>query len=286
MVAVCILIHGHKNYLLAGKEAVLSVLEHSDFDVYAVLPPGQQVRVPRNRRVHLLHLDPQPPVRHRAERFLMKFLALEKCLEDNTHNLIVMLDSDAVFVNQIQAEDLWKALDGHSLGMVEQTTIIGSDMSRKDFLRHYTEYSIACIAPDATPPDLETFRFFNSGFVLGERREMARITSWAIANIRQPGKEHQVGHHMIADQDYLQYWTNNLYPESCITLPWYWNHCKYWDDAFPREGARVLHFSNFCNGPDKDTLRQMRMSRKRAKSAFSIAASLRSRLKRFLSSAR
>jgi len=281
MVAVCILIHGNNNYLRAGKEAVFSVLDHSDFHVYAVLAPGQRIRVPANRRLHIVHLEHLQPIGHRSERFLLKFSALKKCLANNRHDLIVMLDADAVFVENIHVDHLWEALDGHPLGMVEQTTVIGSDMSRRDFLKHYTEYSLACIAPDAVPPDLKDFRFFNSGFVLGEKTEIGSITSWALDNMNQPGKEHQVGHHMIADQDYFQYWINNMHPGSCVSLPWYWNHCKYWDEGFPRKGEKVLHFSNFCNGPDKHTLKQMRMCRNKEKSECSVAASLRSRLKRF-----
>jgi hypothetical protein len=32
-------------------------------------------------------------------------------------------------------------------------------------------------------------------------------------------------------------------------LPWPWNHCEHWDSGFPHEGAYILHFSNFCQGP-------------------------------------
>ena len=66
---------------------------------------------------------------------------------------------------------------------------------------------------------------------------------------------------MISDQDYFQVWTNNLYPGSCRELSWEWNHCEYWDTGFPRTGARIAHFSNFCNGPARDTAARMRALR-------------------------
>jgi hypothetical protein len=94
---------------------------------------------------------------------------------------------------------------------------------------------------------------------------MEKIASWTPSRIdlSEAGHvDHQVGMHMIADQDYLQYWVHNLKPGSCILLPWYWNHCRHWAEGFPRPGARVIHFSNFCNGPDQDIIKQMRKFRR------------------------
>ena len=89
-----------------------------------------------------------------------------------------------------------------------------------------------------------------------------RLLPWAFQTIaRQPG-DHQIGEHMIADQDYFQYWANRLHPGTCAELPWYWNHCEYWDESFPRLGVLFAHFSNFCNGPADDTPARIRALRK------------------------
>ena len=123
-------------------------------------------------------------------------------------------------------------------------------MTREDFRSHYANYSLAWISPDTAPPCIDNFRYFNSGVILGHRSEFSKVVSWAINTISRSEKDHQVGEHMIADQDYFQLWANNFRFGCCTTLPWYWNHCQLWDKQFPRPGAFILHFSNFCLGPD------------------------------------
>jgi hypothetical protein len=186
-----------------------------------------------------------------------------------------MLDADAVLVRKVSGSDVYAALDGHDLGMVEQTTIRGSGMGRADFLRHYTEYSLSFIAPGELPPSIDRFRFFNAGVALGTRAGIKRIANWALNAIENVSGEHHVREHMIADQDYFQYWVNNLHPGCCVSLPWYWNHCEHWDTPFPRRGAQVIHFSNFCNGPDAGTVKRMRAARKQRLTAFTRLSRVR-----------
>jgi hypothetical protein len=274
MVCVSILIYGNEFYIRAGRESVLSVLENSPFDIHVTGSEGIASRLPRNERIVVHPLPHMPPIRHRSRRFLLKFEALKQCLSGCDHEYVIMLDGDAVFATEIETGQIKTELGLHEIGMVEQSTIIGSGMTRQDFYKHYLEYSLAFLGPDEEPPSIENFRYFNSGFVLGRRSEMEKIASWALSRMDSAvtgEKEHQVGIHMIADQDYLQYWVHNVNPGSCMHLPWYWNHCRHWDEGFPRPEARVVHFSNFCNGPNKDIIRQMQEFRRPKKRYFFLS---------------
>ncbi len=276
-VSVCVLVlmHGHPNYYLAGRETVLSVLQHSDFDALVAAGPAPDLALPPSPRVRVIGIGEPPPGQSRALRFLKKFEALSLSLRHTSTDYIVLLDADAVLVEKVTGDDVRAALDGHDLGMVEQTTIRGSGVGRADFLRHYTEYSLPFIAPGELPPSVDRFRFFNSGVVLGTWAGIKRIADWALNAIGNVSGEQQVREHMIADQDYFQYWVNNLHLGCCVSLPWYWNHCEHWDTPFPRRGARVVHFSNFCNGPDARTVERMRAARKQRLTAFTRLSRVR-----------
>jgi hypothetical protein len=122
-------------------------------------------------------------------------------------------------------------------------------MTRADFLEHYERHPLVWLGDGTPPPTREAFRYFNSGVLLARRDGLEPFVAWALERMRAAGDAHQVGAHMIADQDYLQLWTNTLAPGSCTTLSWQWNHCEHWDEGFPRRGARIVHASNFCRGP-------------------------------------
>jgi len=241
------LVVGGSNYYRASRQSIRSVLERSDFDVCIGTDDPDRIR-PVSDRVRRLHL-PAPKDPHRAQPFLMKFQSLLACLEHVRAEWIILLDTDAIFAGAITADTVRRALAGHGLGMAEQTTIRGSRMTRKEFLDHYIHYSLAWLAPDAVPPALDAYRFFNAGVVLGQRTELHRLATWAFEKASQAMRPHQQGEHMISDQDYFQYWANTLHPGCCQTLPWAWNHSNLWDSGFPRTGAHIMHFSNFCHGP-------------------------------------
>lgn len=257
-VAVCILIHGAPGFFETGRETALSVLRHTPFDLFIAHDNAHPLGLPESPRVTLHALPSLPTDAHRARRFLRKFDALEILLRNGRHDAILLLDADAVVTRALTARSIRRALGTAPIGMVEQTRITGSPMSRKDFLEHYTRHTLALLAPRATPPALHQFRYFNSGVVVGLRSEWERLVPWAMETIRRQTGDHQVGQHMIADQDYFQYWTNTLHPGCCAELPWCWNHCQYWDDGFPRPGVLIAHFSNFCNGPAPGTPALMR----------------------------
>ena len=255
--AVCILVGGRPSYVRVARQAVLSVLDHTDFDAYVGHSIDLGGRIPHADRVTLLPLEP-PVSKHRSYRFLQKFDLLHEVLGHSDSELVMMLDADAVLARAVDDTDLRSALDGRGLAMAEQTGIVRSTTSRPDFLQHYTRYSLAFIEPAALTPSLDDFRFFNSGVVVAERTEMSELVAWARDHIATSERDHQVGEHMIADQDYFQVWANSLHRDSCSELPWQWNHCELWDDGFPRDGLRIAHFSNFCQGPADDTAERMK----------------------------
>ena len=257
-VTACILIHGAPAFFKAGRETVLSVLRHTPFDVFVAHDGSHPLDLPASPRLTLHALQPLPTDAHRARRFLQKFNALAALLPDNRQDAIVLLDADTVVTRRFNAQTVRRALGHAAIGMVEQTGITGSTMSRGDFLDHYTRHTLALLDPDRTPPPLDRFRYFNSGVVIGLRDEWARLVPWALETIRLQAGDHQIGNHMIADQDYFQYWTNTLNPGCCAELPWYWNHCEHWDADFPRPDVLIAHFSNFCNGPTPGTPARMR----------------------------
>jgi lipopolysaccharide biosynthesis glycosyltransferase len=170
---------------------------------------------------------------------------------------ILQLDADAVLVKDLTPELIIDQLRSHSFAMMEQTAIKGSNNNRQFFLNHFIEHTMVWFGKKTMPPSIDTFRYFNSGVVLSTGVAMVAFLSWCQSMIEQKPAHHRVGQHMIADQDYFQYWLNTLHPGQCNTLPWYWNHCEHWHDSFPQAGALICHFSNFCNGPDTNTAKRM-----------------------------
>lgn len=248
---VCVAVCGRRAYFQAAREAVRSVVARSDFDVIVVTDPGASVLLSRERRVRTIEAQPPDGAAGRARPFLFKLAALRDGLRYTDADVVLLLDADAMFVARIDDALVADALGGGSLGMVEQTGIFGSGMRKQDFFRHYVDHTLAWLAPGeaAAPADEREFRFYNSGVVLGRRVELERMTRWALDTVGRAEGDHHVGRHMIADQDYFQYWANVLSRSNCVPLSWRWNHCRHWDTGFPRDDAFVLHFSNACNGP-------------------------------------
>lgn len=255
---VCMLVHGDEAYYRASTEAARSVLALTPFDLFLAHGLEAAPAVAPSARLTLHPLADQPPSGHRAHRFLRKFRALAACLAASDARRVLLLDADAVFVRPCSERMAEAALGPRALAMVEQPTVTGSTMSRVEFLDHYVRHTLALLAPASAPPALATFRYFNSGVVLARRDEMAALVDWAASTIGGVAGEHQVGEHMIADQDYFQLWANGLHPERVAVLPWYWNHCEYWHPSFPRLGTLIAHFSNFCHGPAAATPDRMR----------------------------
>lgn len=229
--------------------AVATILNKTDFDVFLFLGNDRSLGIRDNPRITVYRAGDNPRLQGRAAPFLQKFLALSHCLRQTEADAIIMADADTLFVNNIDGKDVLHALAGKAFGMVEQRTIVGSDMKKEDFHEHFTRYSLSWIAPEMAAPTLDDFRYFNSGIVLGRRESFKQLVAWALDRMGHLPPDHRLGDHMIADQDYFQVWANCIEPGSCISLPWRWNHCDLWDEGFPRPEPHILHFSNFCLGP-------------------------------------
>jgi hypothetical protein len=253
-VCVCTQATGSARYFLAARQCLLSILEKTDFEIFAAASEGPWRLLPRHRRIRLHAVPSTEPRRHRSQPFLQKFWTLRECLAATDAKYLLLLDVDTLIAARITLDLLRRSLAGSPLGMVEQTGIKGSDMSRKQFLDHYRRHTLVWLGQGVAAPTLKEFRFFNSGVVLGRREEFENLTNWALVTMAAKGPQHQVGEHMIADQDYFQYWTNSLHRGSCRELSWRWNHCRHWDDDFPNRSAYIFHFSNFCQGPSWRTL--------------------------------
>jgi GT2 family glycosyltransferase len=254
MGAVAILAVGTVGYVLAARQAVLSLLHHSDFDIHVATDADGLPLLPTSPRVHLNLVEVTSEAR--ADPFMAKFTALRRCLDSCTDDLVMLVDADAVALGPIGEADLLAGLGGRGLAMAEQPGILGSEGGREALRQHYLNCSLAFLLPGETPP--ERFRFYNSGIVIGRRATWEAFLAWAGSIAVQRPRSATVGEHMIADQDYLQVWANNVEPGRTALLPWSWNHCDKWDADFPKQGARFAHFSNFCSGPEVETIAAMR----------------------------
>jgi hypothetical protein len=262
-VSITFAVSGRRSYFLAAAEAVRSALRHTRFDVFVGAGEGPAELLPRSPRVLVRPLPAPTGLVQRAQPFLLKFSALDASLRNSRADVILM-DADTLFVRDVHASLVEAALGPAGLAMAEQTAIRGSTMTGTDFLRHYANHTLEWFAPGSAPPALDAFHYYNSGVVVGRREELSAVAAWARARITSARVDHRVGQHMIADQDYFQYWANALAPHRCARLPWRWNHCRHWDEGFPRPDAYILHFSNFCNGPRAASIWRMRWTNWRA----------------------
>lgn len=258
---VVVLVHGRRRYFSAAREAIRSVLARTPFSVAAVVGPGRGRLWLRSRRIQRIPV-PMPTGAGRAASFLLKFHALRVALEQTRTSHLLLLDADAVFAADVEVTDVLDALGSHPIGMVEQTCIRGGEMTTA----RLREFAYATMLPFFGPVPAELsagdLTYFNSGVVLATREALAQLTEWALARIEAHEGPHEVGEHFVGDQDYFQYWVNVLHPGTCARLPWSWNHCEHWDDPFPRLEGKILHFSNFCNGPRRFAARRMRAARR------------------------
>lgn len=250
---------GSVNYGLAARQTVKSLLDHTDFRLVVGCDHRTRALIPDSARVTAVHVA--PTASGRAGPFLAKFETWARAVDMPDARILLHVDADAVLTRALTPADIDTALGRGQLAMVEQTTITGSTMNRESFHRHYLQHSHAFLAPDHPVPDLETFRFHNSGFVVFRSLELRNFLEWAGRTRDTTDGSHTVGEHMIADQDYLQVWTNVFRRGACTDLDWSWNHCEWWDAEFPRPDPRILHFSNFCNGPGIGTAVVMERAR-------------------------
>jgi len=242
-------------YLRAAELAVESALDKTGMHVFVGLDFATPSMWLNQSRIEIYRLPKRDSGCSRP-LFLRKFETLAEACRRYQHLLIVQMDVDALITTTINESDLEAALGEHDIAMVEQKTIVGSDHDRTFFLQHYTNHVLAWFGTERVP-SVSDFRFFNSGVVLARSQAIDKFLRWALPQMQKMPVHHRVGRHMIADQDYLQYWCNSVNPGVCKELPWYWNHCEHWDEGFPKRSGRILHFSNFCRGPTAATVQRM-----------------------------
>lgn len=252
-----LLIHGDSFYFECAKLAIETILKHTEFSLF-ISYHGDISNFPANKRLIYHEINYFNGLNSRPYRFLLKFKGVQDCIKIMDPDIIIMMDVDAIIIKRITTETVRNVLNGFPIAMVEQKKIVRSDMNRQKFLDHYTNFSLKVIAPELKPPKQSSFRYYNSGFVIAEKDYLNELSSWALGHIEKHTDKHEIDGHMIADQDYFQVWTNNIFPETCNELSWIWNHCEHWDDNFLDEKAIIIHFSNFCLGPGDKSLQNMR----------------------------
>ncbi|MCF8524956.1 MAG: glycosyltransferase family 2 protein [Rhodoluna sp.] len=189
-----------------------------------------------------------PSSTYKADAFLHKFEIWKQALVGNNEEIFVHLDADASFTGSFSSEILERDLGQRSIGMVEQPQILGSNpRSRRDLYEHYLKVAHAAVSPLSQKPNFQSFRFFNTGFVVFRRRALENFLSWVEEKI--PSVPREIDGRMVADQDLMQVYANEVAPDEVMQLDWSWNHCEWWDESFPNPHAKVIHMSNFCNGP-------------------------------------
>jgi len=142
-------------------------------------------------------IDRSPADSHRACRFLVKFAALQECLARFAAPWIVQLDADVVLARALRTRDLATAVAGASMGMVERTCMRGSTLDRAAFRDHYRRHTLALLAPEATAPTIDDFRYLNGGVVVAPRTTWEAIVPWALQSIAAHSGDQQVGEHMV-----------------------------------------------------------------------------------------
>jgi N-acetylglucosaminyl-diphospho-decaprenol L-rhamnosyltransferase len=191
---------------------------------------------------------PSPSATDKAEPFLHKFEIWKQALVGNNEEIFLHLDADASFTRNFSSDLLIRHLGQFSIGMVEQPLVLGDNpLSRRDLYEHYLKVSHAAVSPLSQRPSFHSFRYFNTGFVVFRRRALENFLYWVEGKL--PSVPREIDGCMVADQDLMQVYANAVAPDEVINLDWSWNHCEWWDETFPNPSAKVIHMSNFGNGP-------------------------------------
>lgn len=259
-VTVGVVAFGSSAYDSAARQSVASVLGHTDANVVLVTDSAD-CDVPEDPRMTRLRgLRPEGSTR----RFMTKLEGWRLCLNETPTPVLVLLDADAVFVRSARASELAGLVGQGDFAMVEQTRLPALGWGRLDYWLHYCRTTLQAIDPRAEPPSRARFRFFNSGFVVCRRQGLDEFLHWCRDTSPRVDFDRAASAGVtITDQDFLQFWSNNLHPDRVSTLEWSWNHCSHWDADFPQPDARVVHFSSFYHAPTPEIVESMRLARTR-----------------------
>ena len=186
--------------------------------------------------------------KHKGDWFLHKLKIWEQALSNSNAEFYLHIDADASATTSFSLQSLITALGDKSIGMVQQPRVLGDNpLGKKELYEHYLRVSHKAVNSGAPKSTLETFIYFNSGFVLFRRKALENFLQWATEIMVDMPRE--IDGQMVADQDILQVYANEIIPEDIAELDWRWNHCQWWDADFPNPDAHVIHMSNFCQGP-------------------------------------
>jgi GT2 family glycosyltransferase len=200
------------------------------------------------RSVDSLESTPMPSATEKAEPFLHKFEIWKQALVGNNEEIFLHLDADASFTRNFSYDLLERDLGQFSIGMVEQPRVLGNNpLSRRDLYEHYLRVSHAAVSPLSQKPSFQNFRYFNTGFVVFRRQGLENFLYWVEDKL--PSTPREIEGCIVADQDLMQVYANEVAPDEVMELDWRWNHCEWWDESFPNPTARVIHMSNFLQGP-------------------------------------
>jgi N-acetylglucosaminyl-diphospho-decaprenol L-rhamnosyltransferase len=249
---------GEPSYRRAARASVRALLARTDLDVVVGTDDPDALQLPAHPRIAVQPIT-VAAVHGRPDPFLAKFRTVAQHLGSGAPrpDVVLMLDVDAVVVAPLTARELAGLLGGRDFAMAEQPGITGSAMSRTDFLEHYVTHALPAIDPDAAPPSLADFRYYNSGVVVARPEPLRELATFALDRYADRDRAHVRGAHMVADQDYVQFWCTTLRPGTCSDLSTDWNHCRWWDADYPRPAARIRHLSNFTQGPVEETLAEL-----------------------------
>jgi len=193
---------------------------------------------------------------HKGDWFLHKLKIWEQALSDSNEEFYLHIDADASATTSFSLQSLLIALGDKSIGMVQQPRVLGNNpLGKKELYEHYLRVSHTAVNLGAPKSTLETFTYFNSGFVLFKRKALEDFLQWASEILVNMPRE--IEGQMVADQDILQVYANEIIPEEIAELDWRWNHCQWWDADFPNPEAHVIHMSNFCQGPTATQMNQL-----------------------------
>ena len=252
MTLACILATGRPAYAFAARQAATALLRHTQFDIVVGCDETGALLLPTHPRLKTVEI-PASTANGSGERFLAKFALLEKTSAERDDQLVLLIDSDAILTGPLSDDVLTDALRGKSVGMAEQTQTIPDGTTRTDLYRHYQDVTFAALGAAGEPARPENFRYYNSGVVVFSREGLSRFLGW----YRVQPKRTAFADRMIADQDYLQVFANEVLRDDAAELPGTFNHSALWHENYPSPDAIFRHFSNYCNGPDLDALHQM-----------------------------
>lgn len=184
----------------------------------------------------------------KGDWFLHKFKVWKQALLDSNDDMFLHMDADASVTSSFSLKSLITALGDKSIGMVEQKKVLGScPLGKKELFEHYQLVSHEAVNPGSKKLNFDNFKYFNTGFVLFRRKALEEFLIWAKGIMVDMPRD--IEGHMVADQDIIQVYANEIIPEEIAELDWRWNHCQWWDEDFPNSDAQVIHMSNFCQGP-------------------------------------